>query len=58
MLKRNYEDLDPEDIDTDVDVVSPFSGMQTDVFDMLEEAGRVCVWSSEDELIDCVEMVP
>lgn len=58
VLKRDYEDVVPEDVDTDVDLESPFSGMQTDVFDMLEEAGRVCVWSSEGELIDCVEMVP
>jgi len=55
VFKREYEDVDADAIDTAVDIEHPFSGMQTSIFDMLDEAGRLCRWSTESDLVECVE---
>jgi hypothetical protein len=58
VCQRNYDDLDPDDVDTGVDVENPYSGMQTAIFEMLEESGRLYRWTTEDDLIECVEKIP
>ncbi|MFC6825028.1 hypothetical protein [Halopelagius fulvigenes] len=58
VLKREYEGLDAEAVDTDVDVERPYSGMQTAIFEMLSDAGRLCRWTTEDDLIECAENLP
>lgn len=57
VFKREYDGLDLEAIDTDVDLDSPFSAMQTAIFDMLAQSGRLCGWTTEDELIDCTDAI-
>jgi hypothetical protein len=39
VCQRQYGGLDPDDIETGVDVENPYSGMQTAIFDMLEDHG-------------------
>jgi hypothetical protein len=58
VCKREYDDLDPEDVGTGVDVDNPYSGMQTAIFEILEERGRLCGWTTEDDLVECVENIP
>jgi hypothetical protein len=58
VCQRNYDHLDPDDVDTGVDVENPYSGMQTAIFEMLEESGRLYRWTTEDDLIECVEKIP
>ena len=58
VCKREYDGLDPAEVDTGVDVENPYSGMQTAVFEMLEERGRLHRWTSEDDLVERVENVP
>ncbi|RDI69973.1 hypothetical protein [Halopelagius longus] len=58
VLKREYEGLDAESVDTDADVDRPYSGMQTAIFEMLADAGRLCRWETEEDLIDCAEDLP
>lgn len=58
LFKREYENLDPTDITTSVDVENPYSGMQTAIFDMLADVGRLCTWQTEDELRVCAEAPP
>lgn len=58
VLKREYEPLDITDIDTRVDSKSPYSGMQTSIFEMLADRDRLCRWSTEDDLIECAEGLP
>lgn len=58
VCKREYDGLDTEDVATGVDVEDPYSGMQTAIFEMLEEGGRLCRWTTEADLIECVEMLP
>jgi len=55
VFKREYGSLDADTIDTNVDVDNPYSGMQTAIFEMLDDAGRLCQWTSEDALVDCAE---
>ena len=55
VCKREYETLDADAIETDVDVDRPYSGMQTAIFEMLDEAGRLYRWTTADDLIECVE---
>lgn len=57
VFKREYDELDPAAVDTDVDLDSPFSAMQTAVFEMLAESGRLCRWMTEAELIDCTDAI-
>lgn len=57
VFKREYDTLDPEEVDTGVNLETPYSAMQTDVFGMLKEAGRLCVWMTEGELADCADAV-
>lgn len=58
LLKREYEDLDQDAVDTQVDVENPYSGMQTAIFEMLDDTGRLCLWTSEDDLVECAEELP
>ncbi|MDL5363423.1 hypothetical protein [Halalkalicoccus sp. NIPERK01] len=58
VFKRDYQGLDPNELDTDVDPENPYSGMQTAIFDLLDGAGRLCEWTTEDDLIECVDGVP
>lgn len=57
VFKREYDGIDPATVDTEVALDSPFSAMQTDVFEMLAEAGRLCTWMTEAELLDCTDAV-
>lgn len=58
VFKRDYQGLDPDEIDTDVDPDDPYSGMQTAIFDLLAEAERLRVWTTEDDLVKCVGSLP
>lgn len=58
VLKREYGDLVPEMVDTEVDVESPYSGMQAAIFEMLDDAGRLCRWAEENELVACADALP
>jgi len=58
VCQREYDDLSFDDVNTGVDVENPFSGMQTAIFEMLEENGRLYRWTTEDDLIKCVENIP
>lgn len=58
VLKREYTDLDSDDIDTGVGAENPYSGMQTAIFEMLDEVGRLCEWATEDDLVACAEALP
>lgn len=55
MFKREYDTTDADAIDTNVDVDNPYSGMQTAIFEMLDDAGRLCRWMTEDDLVECAE---
>ena len=55
MFKRKYDTLDADAIDTSIDITNPYSGMQTAIFEMLDSAGRLCRWSTEDDLVECAE---
>ncbi len=55
VFKREYDSLDADAVDTGIDIDNPYSGMQTAIFEMLDDAGRLCQWSSEDDLIECAE---
>jgi hypothetical protein len=57
VFKREYDSLDAETIDTNVNIENPYSGMQTAIFEMLDNAGRLCQWTSEDALVKCTEAV-
>ncbi|WP_266083195.1 hypothetical protein [Haladaptatus caseinilyticus] len=58
VFKREYSTLDSETVDTNVDLEKPYSGMQTAIFDMLNDAGRLCIWQTEDDLLECAEGLP
>lgn len=55
VFKREYDTLDTDGIDTGVDIDNPYSGMQTAIFEMLDDARRLCRWTTEDDLIECAE---
>ncbi|WP_336022676.1 hypothetical protein [Halobellus salinisoli] len=55
VFKRKYDSLDADAIDTSIDIDNPYSGMQTAIFDMLDDAGRLYQWTSGDDLVDCAE---
>jgi hypothetical protein len=44
-------------LDTNVDVENPYSGMQTAIFEMLDDAGRLCRWTTDDELVECTAAI-
>lgn len=58
VFQRDYSDIDPDEVDTNIDLEKPYSGMQTAIFDMLDDAGRLCVWQTEDVLLECAEALP
>lgn len=57
-LKREYGGLDAAAIDTDADPDAPYSGMQTPLFELADEAGRLHTWQTESELEARVEELP
>jgi hypothetical protein len=58
VCQREYDGLDPDDVDTGVDVENLYSGMQTAIFEMLEGHGRLYRWTTEDDLVECVNNIP
>lgn len=58
VCQREYDDLSPDDVDTGVDVENPYSGMQTAIFEMLEENRRLYRWTTEEDLVECTENIP
>ena len=54
-FKREYDALDADALDTGVDIENPYSGMQTAIFEMLDDTGRLCRWTTEDDLVECAE---
>lgn len=58
VLKREYEPLTAADVETGVDVEKPYSGMQTAIFELLADAGRLYRWSTEDDLLERIDAVP
>jgi hypothetical protein len=54
VCKREYDCLDADDVDTDADTERPYSGMQTPIFEMLDEVGRLHRWTTEEDLAECV----
>ena len=58
VLTREYESISTEEIDTNADPENPYSGMQTAIFEMLADAGRLWRWSTEAELLECTEKLP
>lgn len=55
VLKRDYESLTADDVETGVSLEKPYSGMQTAIFEMLDDAGRLEHWSTEEELLERAE---
>jgi hypothetical protein len=55
VFKREYNTVDADAIDAGIDIENPYSGMQTAIFEMLDDAGRLCQWTSEDGLVECAE---
>jgi hypothetical protein len=55
VFKREYDLLDADAIDTGIDIDNPYSGMQTAIFEMLDDSGRLCRWTSEDDLVECAK---
>jgi hypothetical protein len=53
VFKRDYNTVDADTIDTNVDVENPYSGMQTAIIEMLDNAGRLCRWTTDDDLGEC-----
>lgn len=58
VLKREYADLASEDVETNANTENPYSGMQTATFEMLDEAGRLYIWTTEDDLINATKDLP
>ena len=58
VCQREYDDLGPDEIDTGVDIENAYRGMQTAIFEMLDETGRLYRWTTEDDLVECVEKIP
>ena len=58
VFKRDYETGDLESVDTGVTTENPYSGMQTSIFEMLDDSGRLCRWATEDDLVECVNRLP
>ncbi|NGM71262.1 hypothetical protein G6M89_20025 [Natronolimnobius sp. AArcel1] len=57
VFQRDYESLDLDDVNTGVTSENPYSGMQTSIFEMLDEGDRLYRWATEDDLVDCVDML-
>ena len=58
VLKREYTGLAADDVETNANTEDPYSGMQTAIFEMLDEAGRLHIWITEDDLIDATDDLP
>lgn len=55
VFKREYDTLDVDTVDTEIDTENPYSGMQTAIFEMLDDVGRLYRWTTEDDLVECIE---
>jgi hypothetical protein len=55
VFKREYDILDPDTLDTGIEIDNPYSGMQTPIFRMLDDVDRLCRWATEDDLVECTE---
>ena len=55
LFKRQYETLDLAKVDTGVTSENPYSGMQTTIFEMLDDGNRLCRWATEEDLIECAD---
>jgi hypothetical protein len=53
VFKREYNTVDADMLDTKVAVENPYSGMQTAIFEMLDDAGRLCRWTTDEDLVEC-----
>jgi hypothetical protein len=58
VLKREYTGLTSEDVETNANTENPYSGMQKAIFEMLDEAGRLYIWITEDDLITATKGLP
>jgi len=58
VLKREYTGLTSEDVETNANTENPYSGMQKAIFEMLDEAGRLYIWITEDDLITATKDLP
>jgi hypothetical protein len=58
VLKREYTDLTSEGVETNANTENPYIGMQTAIFEMLDEAGRLYIWTTEDDLINATKDLP
>ncbi len=58
VCQREYDGLNPGEVETGVDIENPYSGMQTAIFEMLEDNGRLYRWTTEEDLVECVEHIP
>jgi hypothetical protein len=58
VCQREYDGLDPGDIETGADVETPYSGMQTAIFEMLEDHDRLYRWPTDANPVECVEHIP
>jgi hypothetical protein len=57
VCKREYDGGDAADVDTAADPEDPYSGMQTPIFEMLDDAGRLHRWTTTEDLADCVAAI-
>jgi len=58
VLKREYTGLAVDDVETNANTENPYSGMQKAIFEMLDEAGRLYIWITEDDLITATKDLP
>jgi hypothetical protein len=58
VLKREYTGLTSEDVETNANTENPYSGMQKAIFEMLDGAGRLYIWITEDDLITATKDLP
>lgn len=55
VFKREYDTIDLAELDTAVESDDPYSAMQTGIFEMLDDAGRLCRWATEEDLVACAD---
>lgn len=58
VLKREYTGLTSDDVATNANIEDPYSGMQTAIFEMLDEVGRLSSWITEDDLVNATKDLP
>jgi hypothetical protein len=45
--------VDADTVDTNDDIENTYSAMQTAIFEILDDAERVCWWTTADVLVEC-----